>query len=178
MSYIGNSVQLLTAAESLTCFELLVRNIFSYGSRLVRNIWKKMHMNDIYSGFTLIGFDDWPICFAASSISSGTDQITGHHRVMVQFFLEIAAANVNLLSWSATSQTTCFFYDITTWRVNGANSRYGFIVGEFPSPGPTAGRTDRRLVQWCIVSDLVGEEERLSSGEKTPIRAFLTWWKH
>ena len=40
MSYIGNSVQPLTAAESLTCFELLVRNIFSHGSRLVRNIWK------------------------------------------------------------------------------------------------------------------------------------------
>ena len=58
--------------------------------------------------------------------------------------------------------------------LNGTYSRYGFIVGEFPSPSLTAGRTDRRSVQPCIVSDRVGEEERLSSGEKTRIRAFLT----
>ena len=53
-------------------------------------------------------------------------------------------------------------------------SRYGFIVGEFPSPGLTAGRTDRPLVRPCIVSGPVGEEERLSSGEKTRIKVFLT----
>ena len=56
---------------------------------------------------------------------------------------------------------------------NGTYSRYGFIVGEFPSHGLTAGRTDQRTV-----SDLVGQEERLSLGEKTRVRAFLTWWKH
>ena len=57
---------------------------------------------------------------------------------------------------------------------NGTYSRYGFIVGEFPSPGLTAGRTDRPLVRPCIVFGRVGEEERLSSGEKTRIKAFLT----
>ena len=57
---------------------------------------------------------------------------------------------------------------------NGTYSQYGFIVGEFPSPGLTAGRTDRRLVQPCIVSSRVGEEERLSSGNKTRLKAFLT----
>ena len=45
-------------------------------------------------------------------------------------------------------------------------SRYGFIVGEFPSPDLTVGWTDRRLVQPCIVSDRVGGKERLSLGEK------------
>ena len=62
--------------------------------------------------------------------------------------------------------------------VNGTYSRYGFIVGEFPSPGVTAGRTDRPSVRPCIVSGRVGEEERPSSGEKAPIKAFLTRWKH
>ena len=57
---------------------------------------------------------------------------------------------------------------------NGTYSRYGFIVGEFPSPGLTAGRIDRPSVRPCIVSGRVGEEERLSSGEKTRIKAFLT----
>ena len=57
---------------------------------------------------------------------------------------------------------------------NGTYSRYGFIVGEFPSPVLTAGRTDRPSVRPCIVSGRVGEEERLSSGEKTRIKAFLT----
>ena len=61
---------------------------------------------------------------------------------------------------------------------NGTYSRYGFMVGEFPSPGLTAGRTDRPSVSPCIVSGRVGEEERLSSGEKARIKAFLTWWKH
>ena len=56
---------------------------------------------------------------------------------------------------------------------NGTYSRYGFI----PFPGLTAGRTDRRLVQPCRVSGRVGEEERLSSGDKPRIRAFLTWSK-
>ena len=50
--------------------------------------------------------------------------------------------------------------------LNGTYSRYGFIVGEFPSPGLTAGRTDRPFVRPCIVSGRVGEEQRLSSGEK------------
>ena len=58
--------------------------------------------------------------------------------------------------------------------LNGTYSRYGFLVGEFPSPGLTAGRTDRPSVRPCIVSGRVGEEERLSSGEKTRIKAFLT----
>ena len=57
---------------------------------------------------------------------------------------------------------------------NGTYSRYGFLVGEFPSPGLAAGRTDRPLVRLCIVSGRVGEEERLFSGEKTRIKAFLT----
>ena len=52
------------------------------------------------------------------------------------------------------------------------------MVGEFPSPGLTVGRTDRRLAQLCIVSGCVGEEESLSSGEETRIKAFLTRWKH
>ena len=40
---------------------------------------------------------------------------------------------------------------------NGTYSRYAFIVGEFPSPGLTAGRTDRPFVRPCIVSGRVGE---------------------
>ena len=57
---------------------------------------------------------------------------------------------------------------------NGTYSRYGFIVGEFPSLGLTAGRTDRPSVRLCIVSGRVGEEERLSSGVKARIKPFLT----
>ena len=44
-------------------------------------------------------------------------------------------------------------------QTNGTYSRCSFIVGEFPSPGLTAGRTDRPLVRPCIVSGRVGEEE-------------------
>ena len=68
----------------------------------------------------------------------------------------------------AVSQTMFFLL-----LENGTYSRYGFIVGEFPSSGVTAGRTDRPPVRPCIVSGRVGEEERPSSGEKARIKAFL-----
>ena len=48
--------------------------------------------------------------------------------------------------------------DVFTKRIYGRGT---------PFPGLTTGQTDRHLFQPCIVSDRVGEEDRLSSGEKT-----------
>ena len=41
------------------------------------------------------------------------------------------------------------------------------VVGKFPSPGLTAGRTDRPSVRPCIVSGRVGEEERFFLGRNS-----------
>ena len=49
-----------------------------------------------------------------------------------------------------------------------------FYSRGIPFPGLTAGRSDRPSVRPCIVSGCAGEEERLSSGEKVRIKAFLT----
>ena len=71
-----------------------------------------------------------------------------------------------------------FISQLWAFPRNGTYSRYGFLVGEFPPPGLTAGRTDRPSVRPCIVSGRVGEEERLSSAKKNRKKAFLPRWKH
>ena len=71
-------------------------------------------------------------------------------RALVEKTLELKKAEVLEQSHRASSAGPADIDDllgtaeVERETVNGTYSRYGFIVGEFPSPGLTAGRTDRR----------------------------------